>query len=275
MSAMIAQPKDMETKFVIEQYDRNTGESLGCMAGPHDTMDELLLDFGHDTHSYISSVTDGVSTKVMRWSETRLTWESVDAPPYQPKAAKATSKAFDVENYISRASEIADGMDLAEDPTPPSGSFTPKVVIIGDYPEASDGPTLYNGEQGQILKEALLEARLGPARAYLTTITKHRLLDEKQKLDYAELRRFIPNLFGEIMALNPKMVFLLGLPTARAVLGMPDLAQNVAIRQVFSMKAMPNTTFRLAYHPRFVLHAGGVGTRTFHTYVKQFSPFAS
>ncbi len=245
------------------QIDDDGNVTLGH--GPFPSLTEVVSLFGHDEHSYIVlDNEDGSCTKLYHWDVNLLHWKKLGVVE-KPKDGKEGLLQSIGEKYFN----IAEDLPLSEEFVKGEGSLNPSVLIIGDYPEDGDHLTPYNGPQGETLKGALLAAGLTFKTTYLTTLVKHTRLADNSKLTFEEARLFVPLLFQEIRVLEPKSIVLLGLMAAQAFLNKKGLALKDALRTVYHFKELPGVPIRVAFHPKYVNHAGGEESKTFSNFVVQ------
>jgi uracil-DNA glycosylase len=107
------------------------------------------------------------------------------------------------------------------------GKVTARVVVVGEQPgdaEDLEGRP-FVGPAGRVLDKALAEAGLDRASIYLTNAVKHFSFEERgkrrihKKPRQSEVRACRPWLEGELEAIRPDVLVLLGATAAQAVFG--------------------------------------------------------
>jgi uracil-DNA glycosylase len=107
------------------------------------------------------------------------------------------------------------------------GKATARVVVVGEQPgDAEDVQGRpFVGPAGRVLDKALAEAGLDRASVYLTNAVKHFSFEERgkrrihKKPRQSEVRACRPWLEGELEAIRPDVLLLLGATAAQAVFG--------------------------------------------------------
>jgi uracil-DNA glycosylase family protein len=107
-----------------------------------------------------------------------------------------------------------------------SGSRRARVMLVGEQPgdQEDRAGEPFVGPAGRVLDEALEEAGIDRAAAYLTNAVKHFRFEERgkrrihQKPDVRHLVACRPWLDAELEAVEPQVVVALGATAARAVL---------------------------------------------------------
>lgn len=253
----------IDPAFVVEQLDVQGG----CIHGPFKREDIALGCYGHDENSAIVYVDrSGKRTVLHQWEPIQNRWIRVSELPLEREGKELALYELEREIY-----EIADALPLTDTYIRGFGILRPKIVIVGDYPEDTDREVCYSGSQGAILKRALMDANFTSKQVYITTLIKHAPFSDKDKLSYKEARRFVPSLLKEINILQPESVALLGLHCGSAVLEIEKLTQEIALENKYTLPEMGEINFQCVWHPKFVLHAGGLDSKRYKYYPPQFS----
>ena len=135
-----------------------------------------------------------------------------------------------------------------------------RIVLVGEQPGDHEDETgrPFVGPAGRVLERALEAAGLGEVPRYTTNVVKHFKWEARgkrrihQKPNQAEVNACLPWLLGELEAVTPEVVVLLGATAAQAMLGR---AFRVT-RQHGQLLTLPSGTAALAtIHPSAVLRA--------------------
>jgi len=252
--------------YVVEQRDKD-GNCLGAINGPFNREDIALASTGHDSDSVITYYADdGKETILHKWDDDSFEWKRVAR---LKKVLQGTDILLDP--LMKLFQDVASGLPLVETTIRGHGKPNPKLMVIGDYPEDCDTNTCYEkGQLGEILKQALLDAGYRPNEVYLTTLTKHALYSDKDKLSYEDARPFVPLILKEIEIVAPQAVVILGLFAAQVILGIPKLNQKEGLCNFYVLPQTADLRFRLAYHPKYIWHQGGIECNAYKYYPLQF-----
>ncbi len=134
---------------------------------------------------------------------------------------------------------------------PGEGSAEAQIMFIGEAPgkaEDSQGRP-FVGPAGRLLNELLLEAGLRRPDIFITNIVKCRPPQNRDPQP-DEVRACRPYLDGQIAALNPQVICLLGRPATQTLLD-PKAAISKVHAQGFEREGI---LYVPLYHPAAALH---------------------
>jgi uracil-DNA glycosylase len=182
--------------------------------------------------------------------------EQIDAAPWVPESRELTD--------LESAAHECRGCELWQPATQvvfSTGDRSARVMLVGEQPgdrEDEQGEP-FVGPAGTVLDEALAEARIDRAAAYLTNAVKHFRFEERgkrrihQKPDVRHVTACRPWLDAELEAVAPRVVVAMGATAARAVLG-----RTVKIGEVRGrVLEEPDRPVVVTTHPSAVLRLRG------------------
>ncbi len=111
---------------------------------------------------------------------------------------------------------------------PGSGSSSAKLMIIGEAPGAHEERLGYPfaGPAGKLLDEALEYAGIDRSQVYLTNVVKVRppnnIIGDLHKIGHS-IEEFLPELWQEIIDINPNCILVLGGTALQAVCGLKGI----------------------------------------------------
>lgn len=159
------------------------------------------------------------------------------------------------------------------------GSLTAPVFILGSSPTIDDQYVgrPFCGEEGSILKAALVEVGLIPSRVYLTNFVKHvlRIPDDEyegseiRSPSRAELTAYRPFVIREIRLVKPKVVVCLGGSAAKGLLAVSEFRVMREVGRSFAVVDVACPVVATV-HPRFLQKHRGIAGQAFRECIEDF-----
>jgi DNA polymerase len=131
---------------------------------------------------------------------------------------------------------------------PGEGSANAKLMLIGEAPgrEEDEKGKPFVGRAGRLLTQVLSDAGLTREEVFITSVIKCRPPNNRRPKK-KEIRACLPYLRRQIMAINPRVILLLGGVAAESLLG---------IKRVGEARGKPfkrDRIYLVTYHPAAVL----------------------
>lgn len=139
----------------------------------------------------------------------------------------------------------------AQNPVFGDGPLYPNLFICGEAPGAEEDKIgkPFVGMAGRILNDALFCAKLARKEVFITNVLTWRPPLNRPPTK-AEIEFFIPYLYKYIDIVSPKIILLLGLTPARALLKINnDVSMSKLLYKIYSVRNIPTIC---CYHPSYL-----------------------
>ena len=134
------------------------------------------------------------------------------------------------------------------------GNQDAEVMIVGEAPGKTEDKLQkpFVGRAGKLLDELLKCIHLDRTKVYITNVINYRP-DKNRKPKFSEINKFKKILFKHIEIIKPRLILLLGVTAATAVLNY--LGPLNQIRSQWKIIKILNVNFKVltTFHPAFLL----------------------
>tara|TARA_Y100000590_G_scaffold441436_1_gene568146 strand:- start:3255 stop:3974 length:720 start_codon:yes stop_codon:yes gene_type:complete len=138
------------------------------------------------------------------------------------------------------------------------GNIESKLMIIGEAPgkEEDEKGLPFVGKAGQLLDKMLKAISIARNDIYITNVIPWRPPDNRTPTD-EEILKCLPILQKQIEIMKPKLIFLLGLTAAKAILSTTLSLSKLRgkIHKYKSINMNEETDVLVSYHPAFLLRS--------------------
>ena len=147
---------------------------------------------------------------------------------------------------------------------PGRGNLKSDIVIVGEAPGADEDKQgrPFVGRSGKLLSQALSDLGIDENNVYITNVCKCRP-PKNRAPSSTEIQACFPYLVEKIIAINPKIVIILGKRTYKNLVN--AVVQINTGRDEFTIVGIHTS---VVYHPSYILRCGDVGSVKYKEWIE-------